>query len=182
MVIAAARLVNAGTPGERRGRSYVVPRDDELRSAVHQAISAASRSAVPAPPAHLLVAFVDLAQRIRPVFDSASRGNHDTAVSAANELLESYLPSPRLSRHDGEPWHLHFHGQPDRDPTEWGGGMAVALATVLGSEYADRLGMCSAPACDRAFVDVSRNGNRRFCDVACQNRVKAAAHRARAAT
>jgi predicted RNA-binding Zn ribbon-like protein len=58
--------------------------------------------------------------------------------------------------------------------------VAVALATVLGSEYGDRLGVCEAPACDRVFVDVSRNGPRRFCSTACQNRVKAAAHRSRA--
>jgi predicted RNA-binding Zn ribbon-like protein len=53
------------------------------------------------------------------------------------------------------------------------------MATVLGSEYADRLGVCAAPACDRVFVDVSRNGTKRFCTEACQSRVKAAAHRAR---
>jgi hypothetical protein len=29
------------------------------------------------------------------------------------------------------------------------------------------------------FVDVSRNGTKRFCSTACQNRVKAAAFRAR---
>jgi predicted RNA-binding Zn ribbon-like protein len=33
--------------------------------------------------------------------------------------------------------------------------------------------------CDRVFVDVSRNGTRRFCSETCQNRVKVAAHRAR---
>jgi len=59
--------------------------------------------------------------------------------------------------------------------------MAVGLAYVLGSEYADRIGVCSAPDCDRVYVDVSRNGTKRFCSTACQNRVKAAAFRARRA-
>jgi predicted RNA-binding Zn ribbon-like protein len=53
------------------------------------------------------------------------------------------------------------------------------LATALGGEYATRLGVCSAPDCDRVYVDTSRNGTRRFCDTACQSRVKAAAHRTR---
>jgi predicted RNA-binding Zn ribbon-like protein len=35
------------------------------------------------------------------------------------------------------------------------------------------------PECDRVFVDVSRNGTKRFCSTACQNRPKAAAFRAR---
>ena len=34
---------------------------------------------------------------------------------------------------------------------------------------------------DRVYLDASKNGTRRFCSTACQNRVKAAAHRARAA-
>jgi predicted RNA-binding Zn ribbon-like protein len=50
---------------------------------------------------------------------------------------------------------------------------------VLGSPMADRLGLCSAPSCDRAYVDISRNGARRFCSTACQNRVKAATFRER---
>ncbi|WP_405008879.1 CGNR zinc finger domain-containing protein [Kitasatospora purpeofusca] len=55
----------------------------------------------------------------------------------------------------------------------------MALAEARGSRFASRLGVCSAPACDRAYVDVSRNGIRRYCSTACRNRVKSAAHRAR---
>ena len=35
------------------------------------------------------------------------------------------------------------------------------------------------PGCGRVFLDVSKNGSRRFCSVTCQNRVKAAAFRQR---
>jgi predicted RNA-binding Zn ribbon-like protein len=41
--------------------------------------------------------------------------------------------------------------------------------------------VCAAPACDRVFVDVARDAQRRFCSPRCQSRVKAAAHRARKA-
>jgi len=49
----------------------------------------------------------------------------------------------------------------------------------VGTGQADRIGTCSAAACDRAYVDVSRNGTKRFCSTACQNRAKTAAFRAR---
>jgi predicted RNA-binding Zn ribbon-like protein len=50
---------------------------------------------------------------------------------------------------------------------------------ALGSDLGGRLGVCSAPACDRVYVDGSKNGTRRFCSTQCQSRVKAAVHRAR---
>ncbi|WP_203218370.1 CGNR zinc finger domain-containing protein [Nocardia brasiliensis] len=32
--------------------------------------------------------------------------------------------------------------------------------------------MCSADNCDRVYLDTSRNGTKRFCGTACQNRAK----------
>ncbi len=42
-----------------------------------------------------------------------------------------------------------------------------------------RVGVCTAPRCDRVYVDTSRNGTRRYSSTSCQNRVKTAAFRAR---
>ena len=80
---------------------------------------------------------------------------------------------------DGDGWHVHFHGQDDSLATGWAAGCATGLALALGSDLAGRLGVCAAPRCDRVYVDTSRNTSRRFCSTACQNRVKAAAFRAR---
>ena len=59
-----------------------------------------------------------------------------------------------------------------------------ALARVIGVGAAARLGTCGADERDRVFLDSSKNGSRRFCSTACQNRVKASSfrrrHRARA--
>ncbi len=33
----------------------------------------------------------------------------------------------------------------------------IGLAYVLASDHAARLGTCAAPACDRVFIDASRN-------------------------
>lgn len=173
-VARAAALVDVATPGERRGAPYDVPAGADLLRALAGALGRPVRPDVAA-------ALVEVGVAAREVFERMDAGDVDGAARAANALLRRYRPTPELDHHDGEPWHLHFHGDPAADPSGWGGGVAVALATVLGGEYADRLGLCNAPRCDAVFVDVSRNGTRRFCSTACQNRVKAAAHRARRA-
>ncbi|MPZ62329.1 MAG: hypothetical protein GEU93_13755 [Propionibacteriales bacterium] len=56
---------------------------------------------------------------------------------------------------------------------------AEGIARFIGAGNAGRLGTCKATNCDRVYVDLSKNGSRRFCSTACQNRVKAAAFRER---
>ncbi len=174
VVAVSAELVNTATAGSRRGRPYPLPHDNELAKALAAGLRARGR--MDATQARKLVA---AAARLRIVFEQAGRGDIDAAARTVNALLDELRPTPYLERHDGEPWHLHYHGRDQDFADGWAASCAIALATVLGSEYADRLGVCSAAVCDRVFVDVSRNGTRRFCSTACQNRVKAAAHRAR---
>jgi hypothetical protein len=178
VVAAAAALVNVATPGHSRSRAYAVPTGSHLAEVVGRALRAGEED-VADPDPDRLPAYVELAAAVRPVFELVQAGRFDEASALVNTLLARYQPAPSLERHDGEPWHLHFHTRPTVDRSGWGGGISVALAAVLGSEHADRLGVCEAPACDRVFVDISRNGTRRYCSTACQNRVKAAHHRAR---
>jgi predicted RNA-binding Zn ribbon-like protein len=174
VVAVSAELVNTATAGSRRGRPYPLPHDNELAKALAAGLRARGR--MDATQARKLVA---AAARLRIVFEQADRGDIDAAARTVNALLDELRPTPYLERHDGEAWHLHYHGRDQDFADGWAASCAIALATVLGSEHADRLGVCSAVVCDRVFVDVSRNGTRRFCSTACQNRVKAAAHRAR---
>jgi predicted RNA-binding Zn ribbon-like protein len=75
-------------------------------------------------------------------------------------------------------WHIHFHAAGEHSRVSgWAAGCATGLAIVLGGEHFDRLGVCTAPHRDRVYVDTSRNGSKRFCSTACQNRVKTAAFR-----
>jgi predicted RNA-binding Zn ribbon-like protein len=123
---------------------------------------------------------VHLAGQLRVVFASVAVGDLDSAAGQVNELLRVTGAHPALERHDNEPWHVHFHAADERSLAKgWAAGCATGLAIVLGGEYHDRLGVCTAPHCDRVYVDTSRNGSRRFCSTACQNRVKAAAFRDR---
>jgi predicted RNA-binding Zn ribbon-like protein len=178
VVMVAAQLVNALSAGAAHGRPYERPAGDDLRAAVAAALRAGrpdTRDVSAAEAAE----FGEVAEALRAVFDATAAGDGDLAAHLVNEMLAATGARPMLDRHDGEPWHLHFHGTDNSLVTGWAAGCATGLAVVLGSSLLGRLGVCSAPRCDRVYVDTSRNGTRRFCSTSCQNRVKAAAFRAK---
>ena len=174
----AVALVNLLTPGEDRSRPYAPPAGQERAAALNDLFkSVGSRSDVNSAEAE---AFVPVAVDLRAVFASVAAADIDGAAHRVNDLLAATGAHPALDRHDGEPWHIHFHSADESSPAAgWAAGCATGLAIVLGGELHDRLGVCTAPHCDRVYVDTSRNGSRRFCSTACQNRVKAAAFRER---
>ncbi|TDD82277.1 CGNR zinc finger domain-containing protein [Actinomadura rubrisoli] len=180
VVQAAAGLVNALTEGERRGRPYTPPPPAELAADVTGVLRGVSRRVQAGESEMAELAAV--ARRLRAVFEAIAAGDVDGAAGQVNRMLEETQARPRLERHDGEPWHVHFHGTGGSFADDWAGPCATGLAVVIGGELHDRLGVCTAPHCDRVYVDTSRNGARRFCSTACQNRVKTAAFRARAHT
>jgi predicted RNA-binding Zn ribbon-like protein len=177
IVTVAVRLVNALTPGQAHGRPYLPPEGAALAAAATAALRAAPRDAPKVTPQEA-AGFLPVAGAMRAVFEATAAGRTDAAARLVNEMLARYGAAPRLDRHDGEPWHLHFHGAEDSLVTSWAAGCATGLAVVLGTDQQGRLGVCAAPRCDRVYVDTSRNATRRFCSVSCQNRVKAAAFRA----
>ncbi|WP_329437667.1 CGNR zinc finger domain-containing protein [Streptomyces sp. NBC_01280] len=177
---AAVSLVNTLTDGLRQGRPYTAPHGDQLPQAIHEALPLASdRSNVEPDHAAYLV---HTAHQMRGVFEAADSGNIDQAARAVNVLLRTTGARPQLDCVDGEPWQVHFHGSDDSLSVGWSAGCATALALAIGSSLAGRLGVCTAPNCDRVYVDASRNAVRHFCSTACRSRVKAAAFRARKAS
>jgi hypothetical protein len=178
VVTVAVAAVNVVVPGWAHGREYVPPIGAALAGAVNAALRPGAFRPEPVPPADVeeLTGYLGY---LHSVFACLTDGELDIACGTVNELMHATRATPVLSRHDGEPWHLHFHAPDVSWAVGWAGSMATALAIVLGGPSYDRLGVCSASACDRVYVDVSRNGTRRFCSTACQNRVKAAAFRER---
>jgi predicted RNA-binding Zn ribbon-like protein len=174
VVQVAVGLVNLLTPGTSRGRGYEPPEDEERTAAVAELLSSGGGRRTPSWEEAASLSFV--AAELRAVF---AAGSVDEAARLVNALLSRTGARPALERHDGEPWHLHFHAADDSLVNGWAAGCATGLAVVLGSELYDRLGVCTAPRCDRVYVDTSRNGTRRYCSTSCQNRVKTAAFRAR---
>ena len=168
-----AALVNAVTPGLAHGRQYAAPEDRALRAAVAAALG------VRAVTTSQATSLVDLARRARRVFVAVETGDPDRAARLTNALLRETEARPQLDRRAGGGWTLHFHGPDVTLVRGWGAGVAAGLAMALGSDLAGRLGVCAADACDRVYVDLSRNGGKRFCSTRCQSRVKAAAFRVR---
>jgi predicted RNA-binding Zn ribbon-like protein len=177
VLAASVEYVNRLTPGFSGGTAFPGPTDPP--QAVADALVAIGypQPSVRQDDARRLT---ELAGRMRIVFESAHSGDLDRAADEVNALLLDTNARPQLDKRD-KGWSLHFHGPDDGLVNGWAAGCAAGLALALGSDLAGRLGVCAAPQCDRVFVDVSRNGQRRFCSPQCQSRVKAAAHRARSA-
>ncbi|MGR8011606.1 CGNR zinc finger domain-containing protein [Streptomyces hypolithicus] len=103
-----------------------------------------------------------------------------TGAELINQLVAAAGTTPRLTDHDGFDWHVHYFapGASVSDHLAADCGMALAFFVVSGEQ--ERLRRCDAPDCRRAFVDLSRNRSRRYCDSrTCGNRLHVAAYRAR---
>lgn len=171
-------LVNRLTPGYDGGAPVDTPTG---RARVNDvAASLAQGGAAPKVTLSAADKLTEAALHARAVFDATAAGDVDRAAARVNRLLRETQTRPQLDRFSAG-WSLHFHGANDSLATGWAAGCAAALALAIGSDLAGRLGVCAAPKCDRVYVDTSKNGRRRFCSPRCQSRVKAAAHRSRAA-
>lgn len=179
VVYVTVAVVNALTPGWARGRAWTPEQEDRVAD-TERALSLGARQqrSITADELDQLAGY---AASLREVFEYVDAGDMDAACQHTNALIQRTEAVPMLARHDDEPWHLHFHAIDAPFAQAWAAAMATSLAIVLGDTFADRIGVCSAPSCDRVYVDTSRNGTRRFCSTACQNRVKAAAFRERKA-
>ena len=107
--------------------------------------------------------------------------DRDDLVAEINAMLAEAHAFPQLARHDEHDW--HFHGTPDDAPL--GERMrveaALAIADLVRADTTDRMRACGAYDCDGLFIDLSRNGSRRFCSIRCGNRMNMVAFRERAA-
>jgi predicted RNA-binding Zn ribbon-like protein len=103
----------------------------------------------------------------------------DEAVVFVNALLRDASALPQLVKHDG--WDYHIHATPPDAPLadRMAVDAAMAIADVIRSGEFGRLRSCAAPDCDHVLVDLSKNRSRRFCGLACANRVNVAAYRSR---
>ncbi|HVK20485.1 MAG TPA: CGNR zinc finger domain-containing protein [Actinokineospora sp.] len=179
VVESALVLANEVTSGHRRGKPYDAPAGPALTAALADAFAALNPTWEPPPSDDAAARLAAWGVRLHRIIAAVDTGDVDSACEEVNRITAETGATPVLSRHDGEAWHLHFHALDASWEVGWAAAMATGLAIVLGNPAIDRLGVCTAPACDRAYLDTSKNGTRRFCSTACQNRVKTAAFRAR---
>jgi len=115
-----------------------------------------------------------------PVFTTSSDAE---AAGLINAIIARGASTPKLTNHDGHPWHVHY----SRDDASLASRLTVecgiALAQVIASGERERLRRCEAPDCDDALIDLSRNRSKRYCDArTCGNRLHVAAYRERRKT
>jgi predicted RNA-binding Zn ribbon-like protein len=123
------------------------------------------------------------------------RALRDLLRGTASEIVESGAPDRETVRElnhvlrDG----LHFHQlEVGSDGTTYGlarvgdrldqarATIAGSLAGFVASGPTSRLRVCANEGCREVFIDRSRTGRRRWCDMrTCGNQAKAARHRAR---
>jgi predicted RNA-binding Zn ribbon-like protein len=107
--------------------------------------------------------------------------DRDAAVVEVNAMLSSARAMPQLVRHDGIDWHMHATA-PDAPLAERIRVEAsLAIIDVIRMNEMERLRVCEADDCTGLFLDLSRNGSKRFCSVRCGNRMNMIAFRERKA-
>jgi hypothetical protein len=172
----AVALVNLARPGDARGRAHQPADAGELGPQFAGLLTdhwAGRLKCVQDAGARL----VALAAALHPLFGAVGAAQ---TVALLNELLRRFRAQPYLTDDSDQPYHLHFHGDDHQTAVEaLAGELVLALALVVDAYGTDRFGVCGARACDRVYVDLTRNGSRRYCSDACGARSKMAAHRAR---
>ena len=173
-LLAAVELVNEVALGPARGRPAA---GDAVLPAIARVLAVDPPSAARLGEADV-PGFTALARRLHEVFGHLHTGDVDAAAGRLNDLLANHPAQPHLAKEDGQ-WRLHHHPVDAALVSMWTSICAEGMARMIGAGYGDRLGSCEGTGCGRVFLDVSKNGSRRFCSTTCQNRVKAAAFRLR---
>ena len=115
-------------------------------------------------------------QRVRDIW-----GQDEAAVVAwVNETLADADAVPRLVDHDDLGWHIHATTDESPLAERMLVEAAMALVDVVRADRLDRLRDCEADDCTGVFIDLSKNGSKRFCSARCGNRIAVRAYRARA--
>jgi predicted RNA-binding Zn ribbon-like protein len=112
-----------------------------------------------------------------PVFTT---GSDAEAAGLINAIIVRGTTTPKLTNHDGHPWHIHYSRDEASLACRITVECAIALAQVIAAGERERLRRCEAPDCDDALIDLSRNRSKRYCDArTCGNRLHVAAYRER---
>jgi predicted RNA-binding Zn ribbon-like protein len=173
-IVVALGLVNNLTDGFDRGK----PMGGINTNAVLRRVLAVHPPSVTLLKKRDEAGFVLLAEQLRVVFGDLDRADIESAARRLNHFLAKHPATPHLAKEDGV-WRMHHHPADAALIPMWTSICAEAIARMIGAQHAGRFGICVAANCDRVFIDTSKNASRRFCSLACQNRTKMAAFRAR---
>lgn len=93
-----------------------------------------------------------------------------SAVHVINDCSIQGLPSTILTSEGGREWRLSSSSVEDALSV-----IAADAITLLAGEREGKISLCASPTCRAAFLDTSRGGTRKWCDMnTCGNREKKA--------
>jgi predicted RNA-binding Zn ribbon-like protein len=170
-----AELVNLSTSQRRGGARTPWLEGDELVAAFAAAIGERAGEALHADPD----AGARLAELGRELREALLAERAADQAARINAMIRKYGAQPYLVEDVGQPFHLHFHGSGGTSVAAMGGEFATALALIVDGYGPERFGQCEAHQCDAVYIDLTRNGSRRYCGTACTARAKTAAYRSR---
>jgi predicted RNA-binding Zn ribbon-like protein len=130
-----------------------------------------------------LAAVQALRPRLRAIWQVSGPGRTQVLAVLINDLLRGAGARPMLVNHGGGwGWHLHVTESDAAMQDRLAAQAAFAFADLVRLREEERLRCCEAPGCAAAFVDLSKNRSRRYCDTGnCGNRQHVAAYRERRA-
>ncbi len=130
----------------------------------------------PRSAAEALASAIALREALYFIFYAAMRGDAPLAddLEVLQRHLQRALREPRIVRADGR-FTVAFAD--DGAATAPLDTIARSAVELLASADLGRVRVCSSDGCDWLFVDQTRNGSRRWCEMkACGNRAKARRH------
>ncbi|ALJ20698.1 CGNR zinc finger domain-containing protein [Microbacterium sp. No. 7] len=117
-------------------------------------------------------------RRLRALWDVG----RDDAVPLVNAMLRDGRALPQLVRHEGFDWHIHAADDSAPLATRMLVEAGMAFVDVIRSDEWGRVRVCAADDCTAVYIDYSKNGSKRYCDVGnCGNRMNVNAYRRRKA-
>ncbi len=156
---------------------FEVPEQRATLADLHQFLLEYGLSAEPEPDATDLATIQQLSADLREVVEVE---DDELAAQRMDDLLDSVRPHASLIADDEGGWHIRLAAGAGLDPVaRLSAEATLGLALALQHHGRDRLRRCAADPCREIFIDLSRNGSRRFCSERCSNRHNVAAFRER---
>ena len=92
-----------------------------------------------------------LRTELRLIFTAATGGERPQVADRLNALLTRHPIHQEIVRHDGQRWHVHLVESGSTADRHAASAIAGLAGLVTGSGI-DRLGICEAEGCGRAFI------------------------------
>jgi len=108
-----------------------------------------------------------LREELGLIFAAADRGDGAQVAERLNALLTRHPIHEQIVSHDGQHWHIHLVESGSAADRHAAGAIA-GLTGLVTQSGADRLGVCAAAGCERAFIATCPTAEKRYCSEQCK--------------